>query len=56
MTNHQKKQTREAGGENSKDKQPADDPHRRTGSPMPDTAAPILQSEDDELSDEDAPK
>jgi len=56
MTNHRKEQTRNAGRERDKDKRPVDIPDPGAGSPAPDTATPILQSEDDELSDEDAPE
>ncbi|MFL9959069.1 hypothetical protein PQR65_37350 [Paraburkholderia nemoris] len=56
MTNHRKEQTRDAGRERDRDKQPVDTPDPGAGPPAPDTAPPILQSEDDELSDEDAPE
>ncbi|RKE25207.1 hypothetical protein B0G76_6729 [Paraburkholderia sp. BL23I1N1] len=56
MTNHPIEQTRGVNRGDDKDERPADAPDRDVGSPVPDTAAPILQSEDDELFDEDAPK
>ncbi|MEZ0606073.1 hypothetical protein ACAX43_28645 [Paraburkholderia sp. IW21] len=56
MTNHRKEQTRNAGRERDKDKRLVDIPNSDTGSPAPDSAAPILQSEDDELFDEDSPE
>ncbi|MGF6302681.1 hypothetical protein OKW42_006034 [Paraburkholderia sp. WC7.3d] len=56
MTNHRKKQTRDVGRTDDKDERPRprNAPHT-SGSPAPDTTAHILQSEDDELFDEDAP-
>jgi hypothetical protein len=56
MANHRNEQAREVGHEDGKDKQPANAPAAGVGCLAPDSAAPILQSEDDELSDEDAPK
>lgn len=56
MTNHRKEQTRDGGREDGEDKRPVDTPDPDVGSPAPDTAAPVLQSEDDELLDEDAPE
>jgi hypothetical protein len=55
MTNHRKERTRNAGRERDQDKRPVDTPDPGAGTPAPDAATPILQSEDDELSDEDAP-
>jgi len=55
MTNQSKEQTRGVGRKDDEDKRADDTPTSDTGSPAPDSAAPILQSEDDELFDEDAP-
>ncbi|REG48542.1 hypothetical protein B0G80_4782 [Paraburkholderia sp. BL6669N2] len=57
MTNHRKKQTRDVGRpeDNNERRRPEDAPNA-SGSPAPDSAAPVLRSEDDELLDEDAPK
>jgi hypothetical protein len=55
MTNHRKKQTRDTGRDDDKAERPGDTANS-SGSPLPDNAAPVLQSEDeDALVDEDAP-
>jgi hypothetical protein len=55
MTNHRKRKTRDTGRDDDKDERPKDNPNS-SGSPVPDSAAPVLQSEDeDALVDEDAP-
>lgn len=56
MTNHRKEQPRNAGRERDKNKRPVDTPAPGAGTPAPDAGTPILQSEDDELYDEDAPE
>ncbi|MFM0557968.1 hypothetical protein P0D69_44655 [Paraburkholderia sediminicola] len=55
MTNQPKEQKRGVGRKDE-DKRPVDIPDPGVGLPAPDPAAPILQSEDDELPDEDAPE
>ncbi|MBB5503188.1 hypothetical protein HDG37_007427 [Paraburkholderia sp. MM5384-R2] len=51
MTNQRKRQTRD----DDKDERPGDAPNA-SGSPVPDSAPPLVQSEDDDaLVDEDAP-
>ena len=56
MTNHRKRQARNADHGDANDEQPRDAPNS-SGSPVPDSAAPVLQSEDDDaLVDEDAPE
>jgi hypothetical protein len=53
--NYRKRQTRDTDHDDDKDKRPRDAPHL-SGSPVPDSAAPVLESEDDDaLVDEDAP-
>jgi hypothetical protein len=55
MTNHRRKQTRDTGRDDDKAERPGDTANS-SGSPLPDNAAPVLQSEDeDALVDEDAP-
>ncbi|PRX33387.1 hypothetical protein B0G75_103615 [Paraburkholderia sp. BL18I3N2] len=55
MTNYRKRQARPAARDNDKD-EPASDTPGSSGSSVPDSAAPVLQSEDDDaLVDEDAP-
>lgn len=55
MTNHRKRQTRDVNHDDANDEQPGDAPNS-SDSPVPDNAAPVLQSEDDDsLVDEDAP-
>ncbi|KAE8753753.1 hypothetical protein FSO04_43350 [Paraburkholderia madseniana] len=55
MTNQPKEQKRGVGRKDE-DKRADDIPNSDTGSPAPDSAAPILQSEDDGLFDEDSPE
>ena len=55
MKNHRKRQTRDADHDDDRDGQPGDTPNS-SGSSVSDSAAPVLQSEDDDaLLDEDAP-
>ena len=55
MTNHRKRQTRDLNHNDDKDARPGDGANT-SGSPVPDSTAPVLQSEDDDaLVDEDAP-
>jgi hypothetical protein len=55
MTNHRKRQTRDVNHDDANDEQPGDAPNS-SGSAGPDSAAPVLQSEDDDSAvDEDAP-
>jgi hypothetical protein len=55
VTNHRKRQMRDVDRDDDKDERPCDAPNF-SGSPVPDSAAPVLQSEDDDaLVDEDAP-
>jgi hypothetical protein len=60
MTNQPKEQTRGVSRKDAQDKRTDDIPNSNTGLPTPDSVAPILQSEDDELHDElhdeDAPE
>jgi hypothetical protein len=52
MMNHRKRQTRDADHDDAKDERAGDTPN---SSPVPDSAAPVLQSEDDDaLVNEDA--
>lgn len=54
MTNHRKRQTRDVDHDEDKDERPCDAPNP-SGSPVPDSATPVFQSEDDDaLVDEDA--
>jgi hypothetical protein len=53
MTNQPKEQKRDVGRKDE-DKRADDIPNSDTGSPAPDSAAPVLQSEDDEPFDEDS--
>ena len=56
MTNHRNRQTRNADHDDGKDEQTVDTP-KSSGSLVSDSAAPVLQSEDDDaLVDEDAPE
>jgi hypothetical protein len=53
MTNHRKRQTRDADHNDANDERSGETPN---SSPVPDSAAPVLQSEDDDaVVDEDAP-
>lgn len=55
MMNHRKRQTRDVNHDDANDEQPGDAPNS-SDSPVQDSAAPVLQSEDDDsLVDEDAP-
>jgi hypothetical protein len=55
MMNHRKRQTRDENHDDANDDQPGDAPNS-SDSPVPDRAAPVRQSEDDDsLIDEDAP-
>jgi hypothetical protein len=55
MTNRRKTQTHETGRDDDKDDRPGGT-SKSPGPPVPDSAAPVLQSEDDDpLVDEDAP-
>lgn len=62
MMNHPKERTSDEGrkdseeGEEGEDKRADDAPGADAGSPAPDSPAPILTSEDEELFDEDAPE
>ncbi|NPT40466.1 hypothetical protein GNZ12_03880 [Paraburkholderia sp. 1N] len=56
MTNHPKERTSDEGRKDGEDKRADDAPDADAGSPDPDSPAPILKSEDDELFDEDAPE
>ncbi|MFL9909406.1 hypothetical protein [Paraburkholderia sp. RL17-337-BIB-A] len=55
MTNQPKEQ-KHGVGRKDEDKRADDIPNSDTGSPAPDSAAPVLQSEDDEPFDEDSPE
>ncbi|MGF6937062.1 hypothetical protein OKW41_006224 [Paraburkholderia sp. UCT70] len=55
MTNRRKRQTRNVRRDDDKDERPGDAPNT-SGSPVPDSAPPLVQSEDDDaMVDEDAP-
>jgi hypothetical protein len=56
MTNHLMEQTRAYSREEDEDGRADEDPNTGTDSSAIKAAAPILQSEDDEMLDEDAPK
>jgi hypothetical protein len=56
MTNHPIEHTRADGRIEDKDKRANGDPDTGPEPPETEAAAPILQSEDDELVDEDAPE
>ncbi len=62
MMNHPKEQTSDEGrkdggdGGDGEDKRTDNTPGADAGSPDPDSPAPILTSEDEELFDEDAPE
>jgi hypothetical protein len=56
MTDHPKEQPPDKGHNDGKDKRTDDAPNADAGSPDPDSPAPILTSEDEELFDEDAPE
>ncbi|MGY6122191.1 hypothetical protein ACW9YQ_17820 (plasmid) [Paraburkholderia strydomiana] len=56
MAKHRKEQGHKVGLEDDTDRQPVNAPATSDGSDASGSAAPILQSEDDELFDEDAPE
>jgi hypothetical protein len=56
MAKHRKEQGHEVGPGDDTDGQPANAPATSDGSHASGSAAPVLQSEDDELFDEDAPE
>lgn len=56
MKNQSMGQTRGGGRKNAQDKGADDIPNGEIGTRTPDSATPLLQSEDDELLDEDTTK
>jgi hypothetical protein len=56
MKNQSKERTRGGGRKNAQDKDAHEIPSGDIGTQTPDGAAPVLQSEDDELLDEDTTK